>query len=375
MPPLTSHPNSSCSFSDLSERCEDGLVILNATGGPRHGRRVLFVNSYGGASVWQKIKQGLLPPHHLWGCIELARLGYEVLLAPPLAHFDFRKPFPHDVPLLSIGRKWLRRDDILYCGHTLLYWLPLMKALGLFRCPIVSLTYAREQLDFSRTHTGIIALTAAAEDEAKKRAPKAKIARLAWGCDLQYFPTLDYAPRWFLSCGITHRDLATLSAAAGRTPWPIRLISPGTPKILPLPRNVTLIDGGTGWNYQKSVVSYDDLFYNHYAGAIASLIILKHDPAEKTAVGFTNLLEAMAMSRAVIVTRTGAVPTEIDVEAAGCGLHVPPENPAALAGAIETLAADPETARRMGSAGRRLAEDYYNIGRYARELHAFFESL
>ena len=83
----------------------------------------------------------------------------------------------------------------------------------------------------------------------------------------------------------------------------------------------------------------------------------------------------MAMGRPVIVTRTGALPTEIDVEESGCGLHVPPEDPDALAAAVELLAKDPERAQAMGQTGRRLCEDYYNIARYASELHQFFESL
>ena len=136
-----------------------------------------------------------------------------------------------------------------------------------------------------------------------------------------------------------------------------------------------MIDGGSGWNFQKKSVSYEELIHTHYAGCSASLIILKHDPAEKTAVGFTNLLEAMAMSRAVIATRTGALPTEIDVEAKSCGLHVPSQDPARLARAIDTLAADPSAAAAMGAAGRRLAEKHYNIVRYASELRTFFEQL
>ena len=114
---------------------------------------------------------------------------------------------------------------------------------------------------------------------------------------------------------------------------------------------------------------------DYYAECAASLIIIKNDPADYTAVGFTNLLEAMAMARPVIVTRTGAVPTEIDVERAGCGLHVPPNDPAALATAIKTLADDPVRAKAMGEAGRRLVETRYNIQRYADDLHNFFELL
>ena len=135
----------------IVEREEHGTLILAPASGTPF-RRVIFVNSYGGKATWEKIKEGLLPANHLWGCIELARLGYEVAIAEPLRHFYlYRRPFPHDLRLLGLARNWLRADDIIYCGHTLLYWLPLLKMLGALNRHVVSLTYAREELDFSRS--------------------------------------------------------------------------------------------------------------------------------------------------------------------------------------------------------------------------------
>jgi len=182
-------------------------------------------------------------------------------------------------------------------------------------------------------------------------------------------------PRSFLSCGITHRDHRTLSQAAALCQQPIRIICSGLPVGLNWPSNVELVDGGPGWNFEKSVVSYEDLLYDYYAQCAASVICLNHDPIEYHAIGFTNLIEAMAMARPIIMTRTGAVPSEIDVEKAGCGVLVPPENPEVLAEAIETLANDPQRSEAMGLKGRELAQRYYNIERYASELHRFFESL
>lgn len=362
-------------LNGISERTEAGLVILSPSSG-RTTRRVLFINSYGGEDVWQKIKRGLYPPHHLWGCLELARMGYEVALAEPLPHFSLlRRPFPHDLRFLRFVRAWLRPDDIIYCGHTLLYWLPLLKALGAIKCAIVSLTYARENLEFSRLHAGIIALTPAAAQQARLMAPRVEVAHLAWGCDLDFFPVREYRPEWFLSCGITRRDFSTLSAAAAHCQSPLRLIAPGPTPGLHWPPNVTVVDGGEGWSFQKAVISYAELINNDYARAAASLIILQPDPQETTAVGFTNTLEAMAMARPVIVTRTGAIPGELDVESAGVGLHVPPADPHAIAAAVQALASDPDRAREMGLRGRALAESHYNINRYARQLHAFFNTL
>lgn len=365
------------SFSDgIAERQEHGLVVLSPSR-TRPIRRVLFVNCYGGKACWEKIKRGLLPPHHLWGCLELVRMGYEVALAEPLADLWvlMRRPSLHDLKLLRIALSWLGRDGILYCGHNFLYFIPLLRVLGVVRCHIVSLFYGREPLAFARAHSGIIAINGAAAEHARKVAPRAKVAHLGWGVDLDFFPRLAYKPQWFLSCGITCRDFATLSAAASRTRQPIRVICPELPVGLTWPSNVDLVDGGSGWNTDDKKVTYEGLLHSHYAHSSGSLIILENDPTELTGCGFTNLIEAMAMARPVIVTRTGALPTEIDVEEAGCGLFVPPEDPEALAHAIDSLGNDPIRAEAMGRRGRKLAEKSYNIERYARDLHNFFESL
>jgi glycosyltransferase involved in cell wall biosynthesis len=121
--------------------------------------------------------------------------------------------------------------------------------------------------------------------------------------------------------------------------------------------------------------TFAELLHDQYAACAASLIVLQNDPTQTTAVGMTNLIEAMAMARPVIVTRTGALPTEIDVEQAGCGLHVPPNDAPALAAAINRLATDHREAEAMGERGRTLCESRFNITRYAADLHQFFESL
>ena len=80
--------------SEIVESRERGLVVLSNGSRPCL-RRVLYTNSYGGPQLWAKIKKGLVPPHHMWGCLELARRGYEVALAEPLPDFYLhRNPLP-----------------------------------------------------------------------------------------------------------------------------------------------------------------------------------------------------------------------------------------------------------------------------------------
>ena len=270
------------------ETREQGLVVLSPAE-RRSFRRIIYLDGYGGASMWQKIKNGLMPPHHLRGCLELVRMGYEVALAEPLPDFYlYRNPFPHDLRLLKMVRTWLGPDGIIFCGHNVLYWLPLLRALGVAKCHIVSNLWAREPLNFGRLHSGIVTLTRSGAEQAKRLAPRVRIANLGWGVDLSVFPKLPYRPETFFSCGIALRDFRTLSLAASRCQQRIQVLCPGLPEDLNWPSNVQLIDGGRGWNFEEKKVSFDELLLNHYARSAGSLIILKSDPAEYTAVGFTE---------------------------------------------------------------------------------------
>lgn len=362
-------------FEDIEEYRERGLLVLRA----RHrqcARRVLYVNSYGGASVWEKVKRGAMPPQHLWGCLELVRRGYEVGLAEPLNHFNYRRrPLPHDLVYARAVREWLGTDGIIFSAHTLLFWLPLLHLAGRIKSPIVSLTYAREELDWARLHSGIIAMTPAAMNQAHKMAPNVKCLHAGWGVDLNYFPELEYQPDALLSCGITRRDFHTLSAAASKSNQRIRVICPGLPKDILWSANVSITDSGQGYNFQNKTVSYEELLTEYYGKSAALLVIIQEDQREYTANGFTNVLEGMAMGRPIIMTRTGAVPGEIDLEKHGCGVFVPPGDAAALAEAMNAVSADPARAAAMGAAGRRLCKDHYNMERFGSDLDRFFSSL
>lgn len=72
--------------------------------------------------------------------------------------------------------------------------------------------------------------------------------------------------------------------------------------------------------------------------------------------GFPQVpLQAMAASVPVVATRVGGTPEVVVHESTG--ILVPPEDPAALAAAIDRLLADRSRARALGEAGRRRLED------------------
>jgi glycosyltransferase involved in cell wall biosynthesis len=85
--------------------------------------------------------------------------------------------------------------------------------------------------------------------------------------------------------------------------------------------------------------------------------------------GVTAILEAMAMERAVICSRTRGQ-TDVIVEGE-TGLYVPPGDVAALRAAIQRLLNHPEEAARMGRAGRRVVEDRMSLDCYVARLSQY----
>ncbi|HXF96878.1 MAG TPA: glycosyltransferase family 4 protein [Gemmatimonadales bacterium] len=90
---------------------------------------------------------------------------------------------------------------------------------------------------------------------------------------------------------------------------------------------------------------------------------------ELLAEGFgIALVEASASGLAVVGGRSGGVPDAVrDGET---GVLVDPDDPGAVAAGIIALLGDAERRRRMGAAGRRAVETYYNWDRVVRDLRA-----
>jgi hypothetical protein len=199
------------------------------------------------------------------------------------------------------------------------------------------------------------------------------VAHISWGVDLDYFSPQPFRSDWFLSCGKTRRDFATLGAAAAHFPHPVRVINTQLPREIAWTPNVRQITGGSQGSWVT--VSHQDLVDQHYSGCTAALIIIERDSTDRYAAGFTQLLEAMALAKPVIVTRTGAIAGELDVDAMGCGLGVPPGDARALATAMQTLADDPARAAAMGRRGREICVARYDMNRFGRDLHEFFRKI
>jgi glycosyltransferase involved in cell wall biosynthesis len=177
------------------------------------------------------------------------------------------------------------------------------------------------------------------------------------GVDLEHFTPLPEPPAppvvaAYVGRMIAIKGIATVVEAqqrARREGVDLRLVLVGAPD----PENPTSIDEATLRRWQTlpgvSWLGRREDVRSVWAGAhIAVLTSLGGEGLPM------SLVEAAATGRPIIAT---AVPGNRAIAQAGVNaLLVPPDDPAALAGALTELAADPEQRRRFGAAGRRLAE-------------------
>jgi glycosyltransferase involved in cell wall biosynthesis len=87
----------------------------------------------------------------------------------------------------------------------------------------------------------------------------------------------------------------------------------------------------------------------------------------------TKLVEAMAAGRPVVASNFGRMASI--VRRSGCGILVPPDDPAAHAAAIDTLFGDPIMADRMGAAGRRAFEEGLSFEQQADRLTELYAEI
>lgn len=112
-----------------------------------------------------------------------------------------------------------------------------------------------------------------------------------------------------------------------------------------------------------------------YASAACVVLPQRSDayPFGSEGGGLTALLEAMAMGRPIVASDRAILHDYVvdGVEA----LLVPPEDPAALRGAVERVLADPELARSLGAAARARVERSHTSRGFAADLAPVLRSV
>ena len=205
--------------------------------------------------------------------------------------------------------------------------------------------------------------------QARWKVPAEKVPWIPFQADGGFFrpaqaPAPD-APALICSAGLEFRDYPTMLAAvdgldvqvvlAAASPWSTRSDTTANRAI---PANVT--------------VRRFSLFEMRELYARANFVVVPLFQVNFQA-GVTTILEAMAMGKAVIVTRT---PGQTDyIQEGVSGAYVPPGDPAALRAAIQYYLEHPAEADRLGQAGRTIFEKDFDLDVYVEKIKGILSTI
>ena len=156
--------------------------------------------------------------------------------------------------------------------------------------------------------------------------------------------------------------------AANYTNAEIRIIGPRVQKPRDLPSNVNWID--TSSNPPDQAIDYPTL-KEWYAQCTAVCIPLSGDANDTC--GYTNVLEAMAMRKPVLMTRSGCL--HINPQSDGFGIQIKPRDVRGWTQAMNRLHKDHEKALYMGNRGRKIVERDFTIERFNKDVLDFIETI
>ncbi len=335
---------------------------------------------------YKDIELGLYPRQHLWGLeeiekdnswngrvVEIQKMKFPYLLEKSLNRLLFRQS-PGVKAEIAAWRS-AKSSDLIYsvCG-------PLALSRFYQKTKLVSWVFRKPQHSTNRvlnpysamnlsSHAAFFCLTPSAEKAFSKHAPS---RFLPWCVDLDLFdgkPAAHPPERpFFLASGKTERDYDTLAKAARKVDAEVRVIGPVSARPNNLPPNVNWTN--TSSDPPDQAIDYSTL-REWYAQSTAVCIPLNGDTKDTS--GYTNLLEAMAMAKPVLMTRSGCL--HIDPESHGFGYLVAPKSPDDWAHKMNQILLDSEQTAALGVAGRKIAEKEFSIKRFNHDVIVFLREI
>lgn len=342
--------------------------------------KVILVNNYSMTAQWEFwLKENYqCPSHHLWGATTLPKYGIDVDILP-YEKYSLLKKISQKLKIFGDLDQQLRilflnsEYDAVYSGHHLTTaLLAFLRAIGIFKKPIVAIAYQSFQKKISsqlytklflQGHDKLFCLNNEIKDHLKDEfdIPAHKLEILEWGTDLPYYQVkninhedeAESSSRLILSIGKTYRDYDTLIKAFSQINCHLKICAYGNSFFSDtsgLPSNISIIEKSLSW--QEILAAYQEAY------AVAIPLNIRQDKPYN-AIGLTTLLEAMSMGKAVVMTSNQFV--GIDVEKQRIGIFVEQGDVQGWQQAISYLLEHPDETREMGNRARRLCEEKYNL--------------
>ncbi|MEX1121890.1 MAG: hypothetical protein WED82_07145 [Balneolales bacterium] len=362
-------------------------------------KRILVLNNYPLDRVMREVQLLETPDHGLFGVDKFLELGFEPVFLPfpaigawhILQNLSRKLRLPIELGDLQqqiTALKLSKNADMVFapCG-TQTHLLQYLRALGLYRLPIVTLMhhpFPKGKLDFLRCWQRRLFLrgadrlmtlsSALVEDLKAAGAPENKLTSLSWGTDVHFYGSWQSPGRGVIATGRTGRDFKTFAKAVIRSQCLATLIGLQSQLEDPIYRsssNLTVIatrDEQPVPGENRGWMKYSDLcvhMRNHAAIAIPLF-------AQRNLAGLTSLMDVLGLGRAVLMTRNRHI--DLDIEAEGIGFWLDPGDVDGWIQRLNWIHDHPHEVETMGKRARYLAEEHYNSDAFAAQLPVIFNN-
>lgn len=338
--------------------------------------KVYFYHNQNINQMYKEWKSGRFPGHFLYGATHLHKYGVDVVMHE---YKDFKGSAKRALYVAWQILTCREQFDVVYAASTKgLGLIMFLHAMRIFRKPVIVWQKAPITTYDIFTKTILKGVDKMlfysqklADDTVGSGAILPSQAQVVhWGCDLDYYDKLmffnnEYATnhQGFISTGKDRRDMQSVVRAFSATGQPLQIYvasqNYGDNYL------TTLNDLRPSSNVKVTFVK------GNIPGELAQkvwqskyVVICCQETNEP--IGFTTLIEAMALGLPVLCSINTAYPFDIEEEQIGIGIKY--YDSVGLEAAIRQITTSPELANEMGKKGRRLAETTYNLENCTKEV-------
>jgi hypothetical protein len=354
---------------------------------PKNKEVILILNNYPVKRVFEEIKNGTKPAHHLYGIPFLNEAGYDTMIIDPVRKSFWKTvgKFLGKIPVLKIGDLDLqirafqkrREYDIIYapCQDVTLL-LGLLSFLGLFNKKIIAIAHhpiiqgrlsgIAKYIYYCQVagHARWGALGSNVGSEIYKISKKSKPLNMHWGPDIKYYDSIacrDTTPTTdLIAIGRTGRDYQVLIDAFTNSNVIVEIYCTrhvGNTLTKNFTSNITL-----HLLEDPESLKYPELIALYRRSKIMAIPMFE----QNTLCGLTSITDAIALGMPMIMTRNKNI--DIDVEKEGIGLWVNAGAAGEWRSKVEELLLNDLLVGEMGIKSRRLGENKANLDIFNTEL-------
>jgi glycosyltransferase involved in cell wall biosynthesis len=337
---------------------------------------VLFSNNYGTDTARAGWRAGRYPDHHLYGTNRLPE-GYAVRDLPFRAG-DILSRLSDRLPQLGeLDQQWLawrlgrrRPAVVLSANHTTVRALAVLRRARLLRLPVVGVVHGAPASAGRLSRLSLLGLDAVITPSEHTAAalrdlgvPAERITIAPWGPDVSFAPFEDAPPgEPVVSLGKSNRDPETLVRALLDVDVPARVYAHDLAALRALdpPARIELVEAVPARTTDpRAPLDYDHVLADLRRARIVAIPMRAMRPLH----GLTELDDALACGKPVVMTRAPYI--DLDIEGEGVGRLVDERDVEGWKRALAELLANGDELRAMGERGRRLVEARWNSELFA----------